>query len=112
MTKITKVLGIDEAGRGAVIGPLVICGALIGEDRLNELVQLKVKDSKLLSGKQRDNLAPKIRSVLDSYEIAKIGPHEIDDKRNAGISETTVNGTIDKNRTRFIRLRHNTGFIW
>ena len=83
---MTKILGIDEAGRGAVIGPLVICGALVDEDELPELVKIKVKDSKLLTEKQRDDLAPKIKNILYKYDIVKIGPHEIDDKRTAGTS--------------------------
>lgn len=82
----TKILGIDEAGRGAVIGPLVICGALICEDELAELTKLKVKDSKLLSPLQRETLEPKIKTILDEYDIAKIGPHEIDERRTLGIS--------------------------
>ncbi|HIJ98542.1 TPA: ribonuclease HII [archaeon] len=81
-----KILGIDEAGRGAVIGPLVICGALIDENKLSELVKLKVKDSKLLTENQRDILAPQIRIVLHAYEIVKISPKEIDSQRNSGIS--------------------------
>ncbi len=81
-----KILGIDEAGRGAVIGPLVVCGALISEEKLGELIKIKVKDSKLLTETQRDRMAPKIRIVLDTYEIIKIGPKEIDSQRDRGIS--------------------------
>ena len=44
-----KVCGIDEAGRGCVIGPLVICGAMIDEKKEASLKDLGVKDSKLLS---------------------------------------------------------------
>ncbi len=83
---MTKILGIDEAGRGAVIGPLVICGAMVCEKELKELIKIKVKDSKLLSPKQREELVPKIRVILDAYDIVKIGPHEIDEKRTSGIS--------------------------
>ncbi len=83
---MTKILGIDEAGRGAVIGNLVICGALINEKNLPELVKLKVKDSKLLSAKQRENLAPQIRRILDNFEIVKISATEIDERRTAGVS--------------------------
>src|SRR3989344_6460900 len=78
---MAKILGIDEAGRGAVIGPLAICGALIAEKKFSELVKLRVKDSKLLSPLQRETLEPKIKSVLDRFEIAKISPQEIDEKR-------------------------------
>jgi ribonuclease HII len=46
-----KILGIDEAGRGPVIGPLVMCGYMIDEDNIPELKKLGVKDSKLLTAK-------------------------------------------------------------
>ncbi len=78
---MTKILGIDEAGRGAVLGSLVICGALISESKLLSLTKLKVKDSKLLSELQRETLEPKIKAVLNSFEIIKITPSEIDEKR-------------------------------
>ena len=49
--------GVDEAGRGCVIGPLVVAGVLVKEETLPLLVKLGVKDSKLLSPKKREALA-------------------------------------------------------
>lgn len=46
-----KVVGIDEAGRGPVIGPMVVCGVAIEEDRMRYLDRLKLRDSKKLSPK-------------------------------------------------------------
>ena len=44
-------IGVDEAGRGSVIGPLVVCSfASISQ---TELLELGVKDSKDLSKKER-----------------------------------------------------------
>jgi len=40
------VLGIDEAGRGAVLGPLVVAGVLVDEERLPQLWELGARDSK------------------------------------------------------------------
>ena len=40
--------GIEEARRGPVLGPMVMCGALIEEENLPKLVALKPKDSKLM----------------------------------------------------------------
>ena len=37
-----KILGIDESGRGPVLGPLVICGYLIEEEKLPALKKLGV----------------------------------------------------------------------
>lgn len=79
-----KILGIDEAGRGALLGELVICGILADEGKIQKLIELKVKDSKLLSPKQRLELAPKIKTEIDSFEIVRIGPKEIDKSRRTG----------------------------
>ncbi len=74
------ILGIDEAGRGPVIGPMVICGALFNEKDIGKLKELNVKDSKLLSKKRREELFDKIKEIAVDYEIIKIGPKEIDQR--------------------------------
>jgi len=78
--KVIKILicGIDEAGRGPIIGPLVITGILIEEKDEDILKSLKVKDSKLLTPKQRDQLYKKIKKVIKGHEILIIHPEEID----------------------------------
>ena len=53
------IAGIEEAGRGPVIGPLVMCGVLIDEEDIIKLRNIKVKDSKLLSSRQRNDLSKK-----------------------------------------------------
>ncbi len=52
-----NICGIDEAGRGPVIGPLVICGLCADEDKIKDL---KVRDSKELSRNRREILYQKI----------------------------------------------------
>ena len=47
------ILGIDDAGRGPVIGPMVLAGCLITEETEKELKRLGVKDSKQLTKKRR-----------------------------------------------------------
>jgi ribonuclease HII len=72
------VAGVDEAGRGCVIGPLVIAGVLMKEENLHVLSQLGVKDSKLLSPKKREALAVKIARLVEKHLIVKLSPREID----------------------------------
>jgi len=72
------VLGIDEAGRGPVIGPLVIAGVSIDEKDLNKLKELEVKDSKLLSPTQREDMFDKIIATAKNHKIIIIPPKEID----------------------------------
>jgi ribonuclease HII len=72
------IAGVDEAGRGPVIGPLVIAGVMIEETDLHKLVDLGVKDSKLLTPQKRETLAQKIREHALIYHTVWLSPAEID----------------------------------
>lgn len=72
------VAGVDDAGRGSIIGPLVIAGVLIDDKDLQRLVQLGVKDSKLLSPNRREALAFEIKRIAKKYSVVKLKPAEID----------------------------------
>ncbi|HDQ06082.1 MAG TPA: ribonuclease HII [Candidatus Bathyarchaeota archaeon] len=72
------VSGVDEAGRGPVIGPLVIAGVSIDENDLPKLADLGVKDSKLLSPQRRETLAAQIKELSFNRHIVSLSPHEID----------------------------------
>lgn len=72
------IAGVDEAGRGCVIGPLVIAGVLISERKLRVLRQLGVKDSKLLSPKKREALFTEISGLVEKRHVVKLLPSEID----------------------------------
>nr|MBI4157100.1 ribonuclease HII [Candidatus Woesearchaeota archaeon] len=76
---MVNICGIDEAGRGPVIGPLVICGVMVKEEKIGKLKDIKVKDSKLLSSKQREDLFDKIKKIADKILIIEIQPKEIDE---------------------------------
>jgi len=80
------VCGCDEAGRGCVIGPLVIAGACFKEDDLAKLRRLGVKDSKLLSVKQREKLFGEIKKLARSHKILIIDNKEIDSRSTVGLN--------------------------
>ncbi|WP_297508756.1 ribonuclease HII [Thermococcus sp.] len=75
-----KVAGIDEAGRGPVIGPMVIATAVFDESKLPELKALGVRDSKRLSPKRREKLFEEIVKLADDYVILILSPEEIDSR--------------------------------
>jgi len=70
--------GVDEAGRGSVLGPLVVAGVSIDESKIPELVSLGVRDSKLLLPKRRRFLYKKIKKIAIKVSYEKILPKEID----------------------------------
>lgn len=72
------ISGVDDAGRGSVIGPLAIAGVSLEEKHLPKLVDLGVKDSKLLSPQRRETLARQIRELALSCHIVLLTPAEID----------------------------------
>ncbi len=72
------VAGVDEAGRGCVIGPLVVAGVAVKTENLQLLIDLGVKDSKLLSAKKRESLYPEIIRLTEKHHIIKVPPAQID----------------------------------
>src|SRR6267378_1339367 len=73
-----RVCGVDDAGRGPVIGPLVIAGIRIEEEKLDLLKSLGVKDSKKLSPEVRTELATKIPKIVDEYHIVELEAAHLD----------------------------------
>lgn len=74
-----KICGTDEAGRGPVIGPLVVAGVLVSEEKEAQLKAMGCKDSKLLLPAKREELYEKIIDLADGYKIIIVEPQEIDD---------------------------------
>ncbi len=72
------VVGIDEAGRGPVIGSLFVCGVMIDESMNDKLKEIGVKDSKLLTHKKRAELEKEIKKIAVAVKIVKVTPKEID----------------------------------
>ena len=71
------ICGVDEAGRGPVIGPLVVAGVMAPEKRLKVLEEIGVKDSKKLTKKKRSELYGIINNHFDCFWV-RLDPPEID----------------------------------
>ena len=71
--------GVDEAGRGSIIGPLVIAGISIRQDRVKDLHHVGVRDSKMLTAKARASLFAIVSEMVDSLCIYKIDCSVIDE---------------------------------
>jgi len=72
------IAGVDEAGRGSVLGPLIVAGVSIEDSKIPELVNLGVKDSKLLLPQRRQYLFRKIKELASEVTYEKILPKQID----------------------------------
>ncbi len=80
-----KILGIDEAGRGALVGPLVIGGYMADEKDVPFLKSIGVKDSKLLTPKKRAEIYKQLKERGKCITI-KVSPEEIDMMNKAGVN--------------------------
>ena len=79
------VLGIDEAGRGSVLGPLVIAGVIVPEKMDKVLERMGVKDSKRLTPNRRTILSRKLKKMFE-YDLVVISAQDIDNMRAEGIN--------------------------
>jgi len=86
------IAGCDEAGRGPIIGPMVLATVAIDKSKIHLLEELGVKDSKLLSPKRREEMYPKIKALASHVEISIVGPHEIDSLRGSGTNLNQIEG--------------------
>jgi len=69
----TPRIGIDESGKGDFFGPLCIAGVYAGNDDIEKLCRIGVKDSKAISDKKIHKLAKEIRSLC-SWHVVKLTP--------------------------------------
>ena len=79
------ILGIDEAGRGSVLGPMVIAGIVVPEKMEKVLERMGVKDSKRLVPNRRTILSRKLKKMFP-HEMVVISAREIDDLRASGVN--------------------------
>ncbi len=79
------IAGVDESGRGPVIGPMIISVFYCEEKNIPELSEIGVKDSKLLSNDQRVKIGAKLGGI-GSWKTSVITNAEINDKMKKRIS--------------------------
>ena len=72
------ICGVDEAGRGPVIGPMVVVGLMVEDDKV--LRDLGVKDSKKLTPARREQLAVEVKEV-SKHEMVIASAEDIDTLR-------------------------------
>ncbi|MBS7287252.1 MAG: ribonuclease HII [Candidatus Freyarchaeota archaeon] len=79
------VAGVDEAGRGPVIGPMIVSGVLVEESSIDVLTQIGVTDSKRLTPPQRVKMLKWIFAVAKNVVFLEVPPSEIDEAICSGM---------------------------
>ncbi len=69
------VMGIDEAGRGPLCGPLVVACCVLPINYMNE----EINDSKQLTEKKREELFKQIIKDAHHFEFRIVSPKQIDE---------------------------------
>ncbi|MGZ4903388.1 MAG: ribonuclease HII [Halobacteriota archaeon] len=89
--------GVDEAGKGAVVGSLFIAGVCIDSNSLKYLQRMALRDSKDLSRKRRELLAMRIEKV------GEVGVHEVTAEQIDELREViTMNDIIVRGHARIL----------
>jgi ribonuclease HII len=73
-----SVAGVDEAGRGALAGPLVAAAVILPEDATARAELAGLNDSKVLTAKTRERLAEALAGCAAAIGVGLVEPGEID----------------------------------
>lgn len=84
------LLGIDDAGRGPLIGPMILSGVLIKKEAETRLRKIGAKDSKLLSHSERIRISKLIKNLIIAGKIVQASPAEIDEAVLSGKNLNTL----------------------
>lgn len=84
---MSTIAGVDEAGRGACAGPLVVAATILKDPKSVALEE--VRDSKELTAQKREELFDLVISESITYAIIEISPTEID---SIGLHKSNLEG--------------------
>jgi ribonuclease HII len=91
------ILALDEVGVGCLAGPVVACAVLVDKKTLKLLSQIdNVRDSKLLTYKQREEIFDKFKKIELRYQICYSFPKTIDKKNILMASLETMKRAVKK----------------
>lgn len=93
------IAGVDEAGRGSVIGPLVIALAEIPESKLYLLNEIGVKDSKLLKRNERKEILEKVAEIARFYYKIFDAHELVDFMKLKSLNELELEGMANLSNT-------------
>lgn len=96
VSSVSRVLGIDEAGRGAVLGPLVVAGVLAPGDRRPALRAHGARDSKTVPRHRRRSVLRTLLQETEACWAVVIPPEEIDAGNLTTLEEEAITALITR----------------
>ena len=97
-------LGIDEAGRGCVLGPMVFGALLVEEAKEPELRRLGAKDSKRLSKKRREALREPLAAASLGWGVVEIPATDIDGESMGVLGKEAIVALVERFRPTVVVL--------
>ncbi len=91
-----RIMGVDEAGRGPVLGPMVLCAVAIPSRARSEFESIGLRDSKKLTRSARTEKEEKIRHSEAEVHEEVIPARKIDNHSLTEISRRNIAGIIDR----------------
>jgi ribonuclease HII len=90
------ISGVDEAGRGPVLGPMVFSVVVIDEKDKNRLVSMGVTDSKMLSPEMREELFGQVQELAHEFKILSLSAADITEwMKTASLNEVEAVKTAE-----------------
>ena len=104
-SKLKYIIGIDEAGRGALAGPVSVGGVLVRAD-FDFSMFTKVADSKQLSPKMRERIFGEVREAVKkgqlAYHVALISEKIIDTKGITFAVRKGIEAVLEELTSRYV----------
>lgn len=75
---LQAIVGLDEAGRGALAGPVAVGAVVLPNDPPLLSILSRVRDSKQMTPLARDSASPRIQKVARAWSVAFASADEID----------------------------------
>jgi len=90
------VIGTDEAGRGCLAGPVVAAAVVLTPEQEEELLKIKLRDSKLISPNSREKIFAKIQELGVMWRVSQGSPKLIDEKNILRASLITMSDCVKR----------------
>ncbi|MBQ6971588.1 MAG: ribonuclease HII [Synergistaceae bacterium] len=90
------IIGTDEAGRGALAGPVVAAAVCLTQEQEDSLISLGLKDSKRLSPKRREELFTAMKGLGVLWRAYMAGAETVDRDNVLNASLLAMNGAVSR----------------
>jgi ribonuclease HII len=100
------ICGVDEAGRGPLAGPVVAAAVVYPEG----FIDSRIKDSKMMSAKQRESLFQEIKDTCHAWSIVAVGARRIEKINILEATRLAMRLAVQRINADLVLIDGNQGF--